>query len=198
MNQQTPLNPNATRRVVYTLPGMETVSVRHEQTDRHAGAGTLDIDLYYPPTTTAGRQAPAVLFVTGFPDAGAQQMLGCRLKDMGAYVSWAQLAAASGWVGITYSNIDPQADARAVLEYVRQHAASLGIDRNRLAVWACSGNVPNALSVLMHNPKGSLRCGWPGWPRRTPGPCWRPRPGPRCFARRRPGSWPRPAGTRRL
>jgi dienelactone hydrolase len=27
-----------------------------------------------------------------------------------------------------------------------------------MAVWACSGNVPNALSVLMHNPKGSLRC----------------------------------------
>ena len=54
-----------------------------------------------------GARTPAVVFVTGFHDVGAQRMLGCRLKEMGSYVSWAQLAAASGLVGITYTNREP-------------------------------------------------------------------------------------------
>jgi acetyl esterase/lipase len=76
---------------------------------------------------------------------------------MGSYISWGQLTAASGFVAITYTNTDPATDALAVVRYVRQNAASLGVDENRIAVWACSGSVPTALSVLMHGDQEFLK-----------------------------------------
>jgi hypothetical protein len=107
-------------------------------------------------------QPPAVIFVTGFSDAGAQRMLGCRFKEMGSYVSWAELVAASGMVAVTYANQQPDADVRAVLTHLRQDAAPLGLDENRIGVWSCSGNVPTALSVLTgdagHRPTCAVLC----------------------------------------
>lgn len=146
------------KRVVYTMPGMDGVKVRRDETYRVTDAGALTMDLYYPSDARSGAPHAAVIFVTGFSDAGAQKMLGCRLKEMGSYISWAQLAAASGVVGITYANREPATDVQAVVQHVRQKAASLDIDEKRIGVWACSGNVPNALSVLMQNTDEYLKC----------------------------------------
>jgi acetyl esterase/lipase len=99
-----------------------------------------------------------VIFVTGFSDVEAQKMLGCLLKEMGSYVSWGQLAAASGLVAVTYTNREPATDVRAVLQHVRQNAKSLDIDENRIGLWACSGNVPTALSVLMQHAQDHPTC----------------------------------------
>jgi hypothetical protein len=144
-------------RVVYSLPGMDAVTVRRDQpygdTD---GARTFDV--YYPPGAPVGARIPAVVFVTGFSDAGAQKMFGCRLKDLPSYVSWAQLTAASGLAAITYANEEPAADVHTVFQHVRNNAADLRIDENRIGMWSCSGNVPNALSVLMSDAPGRLRC----------------------------------------
>ena len=95
--------------------------------------------------------------MTGFADAGAEKMFGSKFKDMGSFVSWAQLVAASGLVGITYANREP-GDVNELLHDVQQNAASLGIDGNRIGVWACSGHGPNALSVLMEPGRDGLRC----------------------------------------
>ena len=67
---------------------------------------------------------------------------------MGQYISWARLLAASGIVAITYENTEPVADASRVIEFIRESAADLGIDAGRIGIWSCSGNVPNALSLL--------------------------------------------------
>jgi acetyl esterase/lipase len=64
-------------------------------------------------------------------------------------VSWARLMAASGIAAITYTNREPARDARELLDYVRRNAATLGIDEGRIGLWASSGNVPLALSLLM-------------------------------------------------
>jgi acetyl esterase/lipase len=78
---------------------------------------------------------------------------------MESFVSWGRLVAASGMVAITYATgREPEADVHAVLQYIRQNAASLGIDETRIGVWACSGHVPNALSVLMREDREGLRC----------------------------------------
>ena len=146
------------KRVVYTLPGVDAVTVRRDEEYSRTDAGVLTMDLYDPPESMRGARMPALIFVTGFNDAGAQRMLGCRMKDMGSYISWGQLAAASGIVAITYTNRDPATDAHAVLQHVRQNAASLRIDENRIGVWASSGNVPTALSVLMQDRADYLRC----------------------------------------
>ena len=158
MSQDTPQEHISKMRVVYTLPGLDAVTVRRDEPYLAADTGALTMDLYYPPDSQRAGRTPAVIFVTGYNDAGAQRMLGCRMKEMGAYISWGQLAAASGLVGITYTNSDPAADVHAVVRHVREHAASLGIDETRIGVWACSGNVPNALAVLMRGGQDYLKC----------------------------------------
>jgi len=112
----------------------------------YGGTAGLTMDLYRP-AGLPGRR-PAVIFVAGFPDPGFQAVMDCKFKEMGGYVSWAELVAASGMVGITYSNCDPVADLGRLVTHLSENAARLGIDEHRIGVWACSGNVPTALGLL--------------------------------------------------
>jgi dienelactone hydrolase len=153
----TPQEHFAKQRIVYTVPGLERVTVQRDETYRMKDDGAFTMDLYYPSSAATGRRYPAVLFVTGFSDAGAQRMFGRQFKEMGSYVSWAKVVAAAGMVAVTYNNETPEADVHAVLQHLRDHAADLQIDEQRLALWACSGHVPNALSVLLHA-AGGLKC----------------------------------------
>ena len=146
------------RRVVYSVAGAGAATVRRDHEYRVVDGGSLTMDVYYPPDSTSEAPRPAVLFVTGFPDSGAERMMGCKLKEMGSYISWAQLTTTSGLVAITYTNAEPASDAHEVLNYVRQNAAALGIDENRIGLWACSGNVPTALSLLMRGGRDDLKC----------------------------------------
>lgn len=158
MSQDAPQNPIVKKQVLYAMPGTEAVIVRRDETYKATDAGPLTMDLYYPPDTTPGRPLPAVVFVLGFSDIGTKQFLGCVAKEMGSYVSWARLAAASGIVAITYTNREPEADAHALLHHVQSNGASLGIDVDRIAIWACSGHGPMALSLLMHQDLSRLTC----------------------------------------
>lgn len=158
MSQDTQRPDISKKVVVYRTPGMDAVTVRRDVEYRATDAGTLTMDIYYPPESNAGSRIPAVIFVAGYPDAGFQRILGCRFKEMGSSISWGQLTAASGLAAITYTNQEPAIDIHALLEYVRQNADALGIDDNRLGLWACSGNVPNALSVLMREDGEYLKC----------------------------------------
>jgi hypothetical protein len=145
-------------RVVYQIPGANTVTIRRDVEYRTTDTGALTMDLYYPPDWQSGAPLPAVVFVAGYPDPGFASKVGCKLKEMASYVSWGQLTAASGLVAITYTNREPAADIHALIEYLRQNAAALGIDENHIGVWACSGNVPLALSVLMQAAGDYLQC----------------------------------------
>lgn len=156
MSEETRPSDMTKKTVVLEIPGMDAVTVRRDVTYRETPAGALTLDVYSPPDRESGARRPAVVFVSGYPDPGFEAMLGCKFKDMGAYVSWSRLVAASGLVAVTYTNHEPVADLDAVLAYLQQHAAALGIDENRIGVWACSGNVPNALSVLMRGV--TVRC----------------------------------------
>ena len=151
MSQEASHNDITKKRVVYQIPGMDAVTVRRDVEYRPTDAGALTMDIYYPPDWKGGARIPAVVFVSGYSDVGFQKMLGCKLKEMASYVSWGQLTAASGMAAITYSAREPATNIDALLQYIRQNAASLGIDENRIGLWGCSGNVPNALSVLMAN-----------------------------------------------
>lgn len=157
MSEERPQEHISKKTVVYRIPGMEDVNVRRDLEYSASGAGALTMDLYYPLGGRAGTRLPAVIFVSGYSDRGMQAFLGCKLKEMGSYISWGQLTAASGMVAITYSPLEPASDAQALLRYVRQNAEALGIDEDRIGVWACSGNVPNALSVLLSEAGGGLK-----------------------------------------
>jgi dienelactone hydrolase len=129
-------------RVVYTLPGMDRVSARRNRVYRAIGTTELTMDAYMPAALGQEERRPAVLFVHGGPIAPAMAP-----KDWGVYVSYGELAAASGLVGITFNHRfygakeakDADSDIAALVEHVRTNADSLLVDRDRLAVWAFSG-----------------------------------------------------------
>jgi hypothetical protein len=146
------------KRVLYRMPGVEGVTVRRDVEYGATDAGALTMDIYYPPEMKSEARIPAVVVVAGFPDPGFEKIVGCKFKAMGSSVSWGQLMAASGLAAITYTNRNPSADIYSLLEYVQQNAASLGIDENRMGLWASSGNVPLALSVLMREGSAYLKC----------------------------------------
>jgi hypothetical protein len=158
MSQNVPQNDITKKRVVYQIPGMDAVTIRRDVEYRATDAGGLTMDVYYAPDWKKGARIPAVVFVSGYSDLGFQRIVGCKLKEMESYISWGQLTAASGLVAITYTNIEPAVDIYSLLQYLRHNAESLGIDENRIGVWACSGNVPNALAVLMHDARDYLKC----------------------------------------
>ena len=148
----------STKRAVYRIAGMERAAIRKDVVYRTTDAGPLTMDVYSPADAAPGARLPAVVFVAGYNDVGYEKMLGCKFKEMAMSVSWAQLAAASGLVAIAYTNREPAADLDALIEHVRQHAALLGIDEDRIGVWACSGNVPLALGTLMAPGRDFLKC----------------------------------------
>ncbi len=159
MSQETQGNDMTKRRILYHLPGVDAVAIRRDVEYKTTDAGALTLDVYRPPDSESDARIPAVVFVNGFPDPGMVQFFGCRLKDMGSYISWGELTAASGVAAITYTTgMDPAGDLHALLQYIRENAADLGIDGNRIGVWACSGNVPNALSVLMREDRDFVKC----------------------------------------
>lgn len=129
--------------LVYSTREMADVGVESGQYATEQGP--LAFDLYRP--TRARIPAPAVVIVTGFPDPAAAAFFGRALKDWASYREWARLLAASGIVAITYLNREP-ADVSSLLDHLRANAAALGLDPERIGVWACSGNVPNALGLL--------------------------------------------------
>jgi hypothetical protein len=137
------------KRVVYTIDGMEAIEIRRDVPYGTSDTGSLTMDVYYPPQADRSARLPLVLFVTGFSDRGAELMVGCKFKEMGSYVSWAQLVAASGMIGVTYANEQPDRDALAVLQHIRAHPEELGVHASRIGIWSCSGNVPNALALSM-------------------------------------------------
>jgi hypothetical protein len=158
MSQETQNEQITKKVVVYRIPAMDGVTIRRDVEYRATETDSLTMDIYYPPDFESGARLPAVVFVAGYPDLGFEAMLGCKFKEMGAYISWGQLTAASGMIAITYTNREPIADLYGVFQYLREHAASLGIAENRIGAWACSGNVPLSLSLLMRPDQGFLKC----------------------------------------
>lgn len=148
----------ARKKVVYHIPGADAVTVRRDDVYRVTDAGPLTMDLYYPPASTTGARLPAIVVVVGYSGARTPSPLGCAFKEMEWSISWGRLVAASGMVAIFYTNREPETDLQALLHHVRQNAASLGIDENRIGVFATSGHVPLALSLLTQDARDYLKC----------------------------------------
>ena len=130
----------AFKRIVYSVPGMTRVKVTKNLIYKRASAEELKMDVYSPP----GKQRrPAVIFIHG---GRIPRNLLTTPKDWGAYVSLGQLVAASGFVGVTFNHRfyaweslgDSQSDVMDLIAYVRDNAESLGVDKDRIILWALS------------------------------------------------------------
>jgi hypothetical protein len=121
----------------YELPEMDQVGVANV-----AYKDDLTMDLLYPPDFDFAEPLPVVLFVHGVNDYYRS------LKDTGWYVSWGQLVAASGMVGVNYDIREPSENIIEVLYYLQANADTLGIDPNRICLYASSGNPPAAILAM--------------------------------------------------
>ena len=117
------------------------------------GATERRLELYRPVPNPNQPPPPIVIFVFGFPDELMLARRGRRLKDSAQYQSWAQLTAAAGCAAVTYETEQPSEDLGHLVSFLQQNAADLGLNGARIALWACSGNVPTAVVTLMEQPE---------------------------------------------
>jgi acetyl esterase/lipase len=131
------------KRIVYSLPGMERIKARRDVTYKRVQAAELKMDVYSPKVTQSSARRPAVIFIHG---GRIPPNLRTTPKDWAVYVSFGQLAAASGFVGVTFNHRfytweslgDSQSDVTDLIAYVRNNADSLGVDKDRITLWAVS------------------------------------------------------------
>jgi acetyl esterase/lipase len=139
-------------RVVLRVPGMDAVEVRRNVVYRTAAGQPLHMDVYSPPGPP--RTRPAVILVHGgpIPRTGA--------KNMGVFVSYGELLAAFGFVAVTFDHRflaphrlpDASEDVAEVVARVRSGAGPLGVDPERLALWAFSGGGSFLAAPLRERP----------------------------------------------
>ena len=158
MSQEAPEVPVWKKGLVYTMPGADAVTVRQDLPFPASDGGALSMDLYVPPGSTSARRPPALIIVAGYSGARVPKVFPCTFKEVQFVVSWARLAAASGIAAITYVNREPAGDLLALVDHVRKNGAALDIDENRVGLFAASGNVPVALSLLMKERAGFVKC----------------------------------------
>jgi len=139
-------------RIVYSVPGMAAVSVRRDLQYKTGDVQPLHMDVYTP--HGAPQPRPAVILIHGgpIPRMGA--------KNMGVFVSYGELLAASGFVAVTFNHrflaparlADAAADVAGLTAHVRENAVSFGVDPQRLALWAFSGGGPFLAAALRERP----------------------------------------------
>lgn len=130
-------------RIVYSVPGMERVKARKNLTYRSVAGDDLKADVYSPPKIRRGERLPAVIFIHG---GALPPNLLTKPKEWGVYISYGQLIAASGFVGVTFNHRyygydyldEAQSDVDELINYVRNNADALGVDKERIFVWAFS------------------------------------------------------------
>ena len=149
--------------VVYAIPGMEEATVQKDIVYKTVDGNELKLDVYYPADYDGETRLPAVLFVHG---DGPPEFLK-DAKEWAAYISWGQLAAATGLIGVTFNHrstemltklYEAASDVDDLIAFVRDDSKMLGIDANRLGIWVCSAGGPIGLrSALLGNPE-HVRC----------------------------------------
>jgi acetyl esterase/lipase len=91
---------------------------------------------------------------------------GVPAKEMGVYQSYGRLAAAQGWVGVTFTHrlgfpktmiAEGAADVASAVAHVRAHAAELNVDPERLCLAAYSAGGP-MLSPYLRDAPAYVRC----------------------------------------
>jgi dienelactone hydrolase len=149
------------KRIVYRVDGMREVRVKRDVVYKRDAGAELAMNVYAPANLSGGARAPAVLFVHGGPIA-ADFM---PPTQWGVFVSYGELAAASGLVGVTLNHRlfaltdyeRAQTDVAAAIDYVRSHAAELNVDADRIALWYFSGGGPLMTPMVRDRP-GHVRC----------------------------------------
>lgn len=152
----------AAKPLVYSISGMDNVKVERDLVYKHTASEDLKMDVYRP-ANSAKAKLPAIFFIHGgFLPAN----LKTKPTEWNVFVSYGRLAAAAGYVGVTFNHRlygswasveNSTNDLADAISYVRNNADSLGVDKDRIALWAFSGGGP-LLTLAMKDPQPYIRC----------------------------------------
>lgn len=140
--------------VVYSVPGMNRAVVRPGVVFDGATAKPLALDAYLPPGLRKGEKRPAIVFVSG-----AEQVRHWRW-----FITWGQLAAAHGLIGIVPDKRYPRSidgiragyeDTEKLLAFLHTQGDTLGIDPTRICLWTFSAGGRLTSVGLQIKPNGS-------------------------------------------
>ncbi|HEY7639161.1 MAG TPA: alpha/beta hydrolase [Steroidobacteraceae bacterium] len=153
--------PDFSKPIVYHVDGMRDVRVRRDVVYKRDAGADLEMNIYAPARLSGEARVPAVFFVHGGP-IPAQIT---PPTQWGVFMSYGELMAAAALVGVTFNHRlyapsdyeRSQADVAAAIDYVREHAAELNVDAERIALWYFSGGGPLLSSVLRDRPS-YVRC----------------------------------------
>ena len=126
-------------RFFYPVPAASAVAVSKDQ-----AYGTLQMDVYRP-ANAAAKTLPALVFFNIASGAERSNVF---------YKAWAEIAASKDLVAILPDLRDGsfEKDLDALVAHLTTNASSFSIDRERIALYAGSGNVYRALPLVL-NPK---------------------------------------------
>lgn len=155
MKPMPPWNELVRMRVVHRVPGQESLPARRHAY-KSAGGTALELDAYARP---GAPPRPAVLLIHGGPVPA-----GSSPKDMGVFASWAELLVASGLAAVVFNHRfhgpeslrDAAEDVSDAIAFAREHAPELGLDPERLALFAFSGGGP-FLSLALRTRERAVR-----------------------------------------
>jgi dienelactone hydrolase len=152
-------------RVKYDVPGMERAVVTKDLVYKNEARTRFNFvaDVYRPPEPEGSAPPPAVILVHGEwpPDILPHS------KNLGSYVSWGQIIAASGLAAVNFNHRTTErltkaaaatADIDDLIAYLRSHADVLSIDGDRLCLWSFSAGVPLGMRAAMLPGSDYVRC----------------------------------------
>ena len=150
--------------IVYKVPGMEAAEVHGDITYKTTDGTKLKMDIYAPPALAAGVRVPVIFFIHG---GYIPRTITFLPKEWGVYQSYGRLAAASGFLGVTFNHRywgwtreDMErsfGDMLDAIRFVRNHAGDYHVDADRVALWAYSGGGPH-LSIPLREKLAFVRC----------------------------------------
>ncbi|MBX2871470.1 MAG: hypothetical protein KTR30_05205 [Saprospiraceae bacterium] len=136
------------RPIVWQVPEMP--SIKQQDHSVNLPGDTLNFTCFHPIGYQVGQQWPTVVFANG----GIE-----NLPQWRVYQDWAKLMAAHGFIAILHHSKPSNRDKRLgqILDYCHENGAKIGVDGQRLGVWACSGNVTAAYPQIMDEQHSYLR-----------------------------------------
>jgi acetyl esterase/lipase len=144
----------ATIPVVYSVPGMSQAIVRSGVVFDKSSATPLALDAYLPRGLRKGERRPAIVFISG----------GERVRQWRWFITWGQLAAAHGMVGIVPDKRYPRGfdgtragfeDTEKLLAFLQTQGDTLGVDPQRICLWTFSaGGRLTSVGLQPHKPNG--------------------------------------------
>jgi dienelactone hydrolase len=138
--------------LVYDHPKMYEADVETVQYPTLSDTSmSLQMDIFYPSDRQPSELLPAVILVNGFPNSGKY-----KGRTLDLFQSWGRLIASYGLAAVAFDSRSAN-DLDAVVGYIQQKGADLGIDKSKLGLWSASSSAALASSFAFQDGRDYLK-----------------------------------------